>query len=191
MAITGSDFYSGYMKIEGFDSVYDAIRKLPEEVGKGIMQDALMQGAKLEARAITTMTPVGKTGNLKRSTTERWKGGRKPGWFQTMNGAGVQINVGPEYSRAKKGYAAHLVEFGTRPHPIIRGAKYKTLKSGRRKGIVTGAIGKSYMHPGAKANPFVRRAFLASNAIAIRDIKEVLKSGIEKAFTRMVSNGRR
>lgn len=75
--------------------------------------------------------------------------------------------------RFKKGYIAHIVEYGAAPH-IIKPKKGKVLKL--KNGFVTGGI----THPGARAQPFMRPAWDTQKKEAQNKIAESLRKELNK-----------
>lgn len=190
------------IKIDGFKELEHALTELPQEVGKKILVDSLKLGGEDIRAAITVRTPVGKTsknpGTLRRSITLRPHGhrGYTGNWFATSQGAGFQFDIGPEYSKARKGYHGHLVERGTKPHEIIAGMKYRTYRSGRMSARMTkktvladkkrGLWFGKQVTISAQAKPFLKPGFAASKDTAVRTIHNKLSRDIESTFERMI-----
>jgi HK97 gp10 family phage protein len=112
--------------------------------------------------------------------------------FYSRSGTAVAV-IGPrvEYKASGKGgkmFAvkgkvipanyAHLVEYGTRPHAIGKGSQLERTTAST-KGRQTGL-----MHPGAKAQPFLRPAFDSNKQNAERIIQDELTKAVEAAFAR-------
>jgi HK97 gp10 family phage protein len=90
----------------------------------------------------------------------------------------------------------HLVEFGTRPHSLGKGAraKRKASKWGREraaKPAKAGAAGNK--HPGAKAKPFLRPAMRAAKKeagqVALERLGKEIQKEIERQAKRLASKG--
>lgn len=191
---------------KGFDKLERALDELPQKVGKEILEKSLRLGGEVIRSAITVRAPIGTTsknpGTLRRSITLRPHGrkGYTGNWFATAKGAGMQFDIGPEYSSQKKGYHGHLVEYGTEPHAIVAGYKYGTrnLRGGNFRIKIRGTkktvladkkrnkwFGKSVI-VSARSKPFLRPGFIASKNAAVRMIHDKLSTGIKDAFERMV-----
>jgi hypothetical protein len=94
------------LKLTGHEDVDKVLRGLPLEVNHKVLQAAHTSAAKVLVDAEKLSAPEGPTGNLVDSI----------GVIKTpMGKAGAlgEINVGPRRGRYK-GYAAHLVEYGTK-----------------------------------------------------------------------------
>jgi HK97 gp10 family phage protein len=91
-------------------------------------------------------------------------------------GKGEQIYVGPRRGGRYKGYAGHLVEYGTAPH-IIK-AKAAEGKLHLRGNVFVEEV----HHPGAAAKPFMRPAFDSKKDEAIGIIKDECKAIILDEF---------
>lgn len=91
-------------------------------------------------------------------------------------GKGEQVYVGPRRGGRFKGYAGHLVEYGTAPH-IIKAKAASGLLHLRGNVFV-----EHVNHPGAAARPFMRPAFDAKKDEAIAIIKDECKAIILDGF---------
>ena len=94
------------LRLTGQEEIDKVLRGLPKQVNHKILQAAHTSAAKVLVEAEKLSAPEGPTGNLVDSI----------GVIKTPIGrAGAlgEINVGPRRGRYK-GYAAHLVEYGTR-----------------------------------------------------------------------------
>jgi HK97 gp10 family phage protein len=72
---------------------------------------------------------------------------------------------------------AHLVEFGTRPHSLRKGARLR-----RRSATADGGDGGG--HPGARAQPFLRPALRENKDEILRAIEKSIRTTIRKAEQR-------
>lgn len=186
------------LKVEGIEELRHALTELPQEIGKSVLVDSLWAGGQIVRREIAHMAPRGRTGNLKNSVTVRYHGGKRPSWFATAKGAGIQLDVGPDYR--KKGNAAHLVERGTKPHKItagqrVSGKKIRTFR--QTKAMILASKFKDQGVPGqrgffgkqvtvsAKPHPFLLPAFQSSYRSAIDKIKSMLNYNIERAWDKV------
>lgn len=154
-----------FVGIEELGQVLDGLsndKKLSNKVVRGILNKA--------AKPIITeaQSRVSKdNGDLQKSI------GSIPG---RGRGKGEQVYVGPRRGGRFKGYAGHLVEYGTAPH-IIK-AKAAEGKLHLRGNVFVEEV----QHPGAAAKPFMRPAFDSKKDEAIGIIKAECKSIIEDAF---------
>jgi len=104
------------MVLTGHHDVDKVLRGLPLQINHRLLQTAHASAARVLVRAEKLSAPEGPTGNLIDSI----------GVIKTpfaRSGALGEINVGPRRGRYK-GYAAHLVEYGTGPR------KYKGANRG-------------------------------------------------------------
>jgi HK97 gp10 family phage protein len=91
-------------------------------------------------------------------------------------GKGEQIYVGPRRGGRFKGYAGHLVEYGTAPHLI------KAKAAGGQLHLRGNVFATEVQHPGAVAKPFMRPAFDSKKEEAINIIKAECKNIILDGF---------
>ncbi|MVN78923.1 hypothetical protein GO988_21550 [Hymenobacter sp. HMF4947] len=91
-------------------------------------------------------------------------------------GRGEQVYVGPRRGGRYKGYAGHLVEYGTAPH-IIRAKA-----AGGHLHLRGNVFVEEVHHPGAAAKPFMRPAFDSKKDEAIGIIKDECRIIIESEF---------
>jgi len=104
-------------RIEGARELDKLLKRLPERVARNVLRRATTKAAKVIEEEIRQRTPVGPTGNLKASITQ--KGVRQP------NKQNLTRRVGAFKGGKFKGHHAHLIEFGTvkmSPRPFIRPA---------------------------------------------------------------------
>lgn len=107
------------LKLTGHQDIDKVLRGLPLQINHKILQNAHASAAKVLVDAEKLSAPEGPTGNLIDSI----------GVIKTPIGrAGAlgEINVGPRRGRYK-GYAAHLVEYGTRKRQNKSGANRGTM----------------------------------------------------------------
>jgi HK97 gp10 family phage protein len=138
------------------------LAELPPAVARKVATKALRAGAKPLLAAEREKVPVA-TGELKKALKVRVT--------RTAETNRREVGVGV---RGKESRLAHLVEFGTAPHPIEAQPGKKlafTAKSGKRV-VVT-----KVDHPGAKAQPFLRPAADTRHQEAISEIGRV--AGVE------------
>lgn len=64
---------------------------------------------------------------------------------------------------------SHLVEFGTRPHSLDKGAR-------RKKMVINGQpVAGKIMHPGAKAKPFMQPSYYSERSKYIAGIRKAVE----------------
>jgi HK97 gp10 family phage protein len=151
--------------IEELSQVLDALasdKKLSNKVVRGILGKA----AKPIIQKAQALAPK-EDGDLRKSI------GSIPGRGQ---GKGEQVYVGPRRGGRFKGYAGHLVEYGTAPH-IIRAKA-----AGGLLHLRGNVFAEQVHHPGAAAKPFMRPAYDAKKDEAIGIIKDECKAIILDAF---------
>lgn len=88
------------IRLTGFERIEERMRKIPDEVRRQAVPKALRAAAIMARRAIRNATPVGPTGNLRRSTTFR---------IRRYNRVAVAV-IGHRWG---PGSHAHLIELGT------------------------------------------------------------------------------
>lgn len=141
-------------------------KKLSNKVVRGILNKA----AKPIIQKAQELAPA-EDGDLKKSI------GTIPG---RGRGKGEQVYVGPRRGGRFKGYAGHLVEYGTAPH-IIR-AKAADGKLHLRGNVFVEEV----QHPGAAAKPFMRPAAdqkLPESVEIIKDeCKKIVLDGFKSIF---------
>ncbi|ULK98844.1 HK97-gp10 family putative phage morphogenesis protein [Bradyrhizobium sp. I71] len=148
-------------KVEGRERLLAKMRALPVEVRSAIKQ-ALAQGADEITDMQKRLAPVSATGShgnppgaLRDSIVQTW-GGDKARYSSLAGSAGAgdpDLTVRISAGNSKVRYA-HLVEFGTSPHP--NGGKFKGTD-----------------HPGTTAQPFFYPAY--------RALRKRVKSRISRA----------
>jgi HK97 gp10 family phage protein len=151
--------------IEELTQVLDALagdKKLSNKVVRGILNKA----AKPIIQKAQELAPK-EDGDLRKSI------GSIPGRGQ---GKGEQVYVGPRRGGRFKGYAGHLVEYGTAPHII------KAKAGGGLLHLRGNVFAEQVNHPGAAAHPFMRPAYDAKKDEAIGIIKDECKAIILDEF---------
>ncbi len=191
------------VKYTGLKEVYNALDKLPEEIGKRVIGKAVRSGVEIMRDAIKAEAPVGQfrtTGtHLKDSIIIRTKRKRGTTWGVNVGGEGARLSmyVGPSGRLAPH---AHLVTGGTKPHVIEAGLKAygsKKNKTGRvtfykktgKKVLASKARGIVFgpsVTVSARPNPFIRRAFDRTSRQSVNVIVDKSATGIEKAFAKLV-----
>ncbi|MGV6872552.1 HK97-gp10 family putative phage morphogenesis protein [Pseudochelatococcus sp. B33] len=137
-------------KFEGRESLLRKMKAMPPAVRSAIKQ-ALAQGAD-EITAMQKRLVQVKDGDLRDSITQTWGGGKVR---YASVGTRYEDKGDPDLTvRLSAGNAqvryAHLVEFGTGPHSVAKGARRKY--SGMVHALTS--KGKARQHPGSKPQPF-------------------------------------
>ncbi len=102
------------LRLTGEEDIDKVLRGLPLQINHKVLQAAHTSAAKVLVDAEKQSAPEGPTGHLVDSI----------GVIKTPFGSASslgEINVGPRRGRYK-GYAAHLVEYGTKPRKNKKGA---------------------------------------------------------------------
>ena len=151
--------------IEELSQVLDALsgdKKLSNKVVRGILNKAA-KPIIVDAQARVSKDK----GELRKSI------GTIPGRGQ---GKGEQVYIGPRRGGRFKGYAGHLVEYGTAPHII------KAKAAGGLLHLRGNVFVEEVHHPGAAAKPFMRPAYDSKKDEAVGIIKDECKAIILDEF---------
>lgn len=157
-------------KFKGLESLQAKLRKIPQQARSGIRQ-ALAEGSDAMVATMRSLAPVSisgshgfEPGNLRASIVATFGDGSAPKYaaFRSRRGRRVVKTNDPDLSVTITAgdtdvRYAHLVEFGTKPHP--NGGKFK-----------------GTMHPGTAAQPFFFPGYRAH--------KKAMKARVARAVTR-------
>lgn len=138
-------------RIQGARELDKVLKKLPERVARTVVRGAVRKAAKVVEAEMRARAPVGPTGNLKASIGQI--GVRQPDKRKVVRTVGALKRGG------RKGYHAHLVEFGTvktPARPFIRPAFDRT------KGEALKVMGKELGKGVEKAARRLARSFAKS-----------------------------
>jgi HK97 gp10 family phage protein len=129
------------MRLEGFERLERKLRRIPEQVRTQAVPKALRAAAIVGRRAIRNATPVGPTGNLRRSTTFRIR----------------------RYSRVTVAIIGHKWDSGPHAHLIEEGTQERTRETigGFLAAGGTGDDPRSKSTGRVQATHFMKRAFKA------------------------------
>ena len=144
------------IQMEGIREAMRALRKLPADVERRAVMDALRAGAAVLVKGMRRRVPK-RTRRLARAITVR------------SRGAGMLV-IG--FRRPDSG-RAHLIEFGTAPH-TIRVRRRQVLSSGDQ------SFGEEVEHPGARPHPFIRPTLAEDSDEAIRAVSARLGRNVER-----------
>lgn len=137
-------------KFEGRESLLRKMKAMPPAVRSAIKQ-ALAQGADEITALQKRLAPV-EDGDLRDSITQTWGGGRVRYAAMSVryeDEGDPDLTVRLSAGNSKVRYA-HIVEFGSSPHSVAKGARRKY--SGMVH--VLTSKGKARQHPGSKPQPF-------------------------------------
>lgn len=147
------------LDILGGKALAKALAELPTKIERNIMRSALRAGASVIAAEARKNVPVD-TKELRQSI--RTSSNAKRGT--------VEANAVAGNRKAKKGWYAAFVEFGTAPHVIKAGKSSKSLSFRTKDGVWHKALEVS--HTGAQAKPFMRQAFDTKGEDAVKAVAD-------------------
>ena len=137
-----------------FDETSDLLDVLPARLGAKTLLKVLRKGGKPIVAEARSRCPVKKKGLIRSIGTINGRG----------NGRGEQVYLGPRRGGGYKGYAGHLIEYGTNE-------RYKS------SGYSTGSV---------PAHPFMRPAFelriQEARQIIADELREIIRSGFKGMF---------
>lgn len=133
---------------------------VPKEFG--ILKKSISRKQKRYRRANTTITVVGPKQGLKQIVSRKRVFGKRTIEFKEPR---------------DPVYYAHIVEKGTRPHTLGKGTKL-FLRAGGGK---TPGEQRGRMHPGSKAQPFLKPALVAREAQTVQIFADEMKRFIDEA----------
>ena len=153
------------IRVQGLAELHKALQTLPARIEANIMRGALRAGANVVKATVRNMTPVGPPS----ATNAKRYGGRR-GLLRDSTRVSVRysrgtvtatVGTGGKVKGGGDAYYARFVHNGTRRHLI------KARKPGGKLKLFGSRFVPSVMHPGSRANPWVDRAFRASDRAAI------------------------
>ncbi|WP_323009832.1 HK97-gp10 family putative phage morphogenesis protein [Paracoccus sp. (in: a-proteobacteria)] len=158
----------------GLSSFQRRMRAVPQAAREAI-KPVLVKQADEMAGAMRALAPVD-DGDLKASIAVTGPGlatpaHSQPGGAMVVPENAVAITAGNSDVRY-----AHLVEFGTAPHEVTKGASSRSLKGKARN-----AMGLGNQHPGASPQPFFWPAFRLHRKKALGAIKRGIGKAIREA----------
>lgn len=187
------------MQIEGLKDLELALTELPKSTARTTLRRAGMaalepmrkEAARLAPDDPETPPPY----DLKSSISTSFRQGRSRSVVRTKDeNTRVYVFMGPAFTKGMtKEQQARLAtysmaqEFGSKPHSVAKGSR-KLNKSKARK--ILGLKGPK-MHPGHKANPYMRPAFDAHARGALEIVAKVLTSEIERSVQRLARKAAR
>lgn len=156
------------IKIEGGAAVERMFKILPSRLQKKVLRSAIAAGASPVSKAAKGFAPV-ETGALKRSIgikTKTYSSGTVIAVIGVRRGVKFQ-SVDRHGRKRIPMFYQHLVHGGTQQHPLDVGVTMRDLAKGKKRLITR-------MHPGAKANPFLTKAWNASKTKSVAAINRVV-----------------
>ena len=156
--------------VTGLREIEKAMEGLTKAAGRGVLRRALFKVSEPLVEAMKTGA-ARDDGDLMKSITASTKLDRRQAARHkrqaraTGDKFAAEIFVGPSYDLGAGGRHGHLVEFGTAPH-------------------VNGGQFAGTMHPGTKAQPFMRPAWDGGKDKLMNDLKAELWAEIDKAAAR-------
>lgn len=145
------------IRIEGAEQIARALQELPAKVGRNYLRGALRAAAAVYRDRARQEAPV-RSGALRRSIRIST---RSRGALVTAS-----VKIG-----GKLAPHAILVHGGTRPHTI----------RARHKGMaLLNTVRSTVEHPGARANPFMDRAYRLASVAAVEAAQQYLVRRIAK-----------
>jgi HK97 gp10 family phage protein len=151
------------IRLTGAKEIDDVLRGLPLQVTDKVLQNSFADAAKPLVDAARSLAPEGETGNLKESI-----GVTKEPAKTLVNRAVGQIQVGPRRKGKYKGFAGHLLEFGT---------TVRETKSGANRGNVT-------------PDPFMEPAFNQTSLQVENRINNSIGRKLSAFMRRTIKNAR-
>lgn len=164
------------INMTGIKEIKDALDQLPKKMSRGVYLDALRKSARPVRDAARANVPVD-SGALKQSIAVR----AVPKKF-SANPA-VRVVAGGAKKTGKKrfdAFYAHIVEEGSKGHFIgPRKGIRKALKFGND------LFSKGHRVRGVRAQKFMKRAFQAKGADAVKIFQTELGKALERAVNRL------
>ncbi len=152
------------VEVQGLRELSERLRVLPLEIQKQIMVGAVDAGAQVIQREAERLAPKKRGFSSPKSLVSRIIRRRK----SDAEVSEVQVSI------LAKAPHAHLVHFGTAAHEIR--AKRKKVLADKAAGKI---FGKTVKHPGAKAQPFLSRAFESKKREALDKIAAFMRDRLD------------
>lgn len=154
-----------HLTLKGQKAILDALAALPKEMSHKVFSDAHAMAARPLVQKEKLLAPEGPTGHLVDSIAAQ----KFP--LKRANALG-EVQIGARRGRYK-GYAAHLVEFGTVERNVKGRGKYRSGYRGR-----------------ARKKPFAAPAFQATKAEIEISIYKSLSRVINRTMRRYIKAGK-
>lgn len=165
-----------FQHIKGGAELQKFLDTFTVKVERNILRGSLRAGATVFKGAAVSGVPVGPTSSENAKIYGGYMGALRDSIRVSARARGGRVTAsviaGGKLKNGADVYYAHFVEYGTRPH---------TITAANRKGLSFGGMFfQSVEHPGAKAKPFMRRAFDTSSSAAIAAVAKKLRERITK-----------
>lgn len=157
------------IRVTGWEDIDKVLKGLPLQVNDRILQAANAAAAKPLVAREKALAPEGPTGNLVDSI------GVQKGSAGTLRSGSRELGaivVGPRRGKYK-GFAAHLVEYGTVDRELKGTGKYK---AGTNRGKITG-------------KPFAQPAWEQTKTLVEKSINDELGKKLYSFMKRTIKNG--
>lgn len=149
------------IELKGFREINTQLQSLPTKIAAKILAKGTLEGAKVVKKAAQSNVPK-KAGKLRQSIKTRR--------IQTNSKLEIKYEVG--LPPKTKGFYGRFLEWGTKGHTITIHKK-KILK-------FNDMYRKKVNHPGQRAKPWLKPAFLLTQPNVINKMREVLSSELSK-----------
>ncbi|MDV2503084.1 MAG: HK97 gp10 family phage protein [bacterium] len=156
--------------VKGDRKLMKALDRLPKAVGRRIVPAAVLFGGRHLAREMKSRVADGPTGNLGESIVAE---------IVSRSGLRVLVQVGASTTKGRKGFHAHLVEYGTEPHQTVVDTKQVLAAE---DGSIFGRVAE---HPGSAPKPFARPAWDEERVKVLTLIRRKLWDGIRREAGRL------
>lgn len=151
-----------FQKIKGGPELQKALNALPVRLEKNFLRAGLRAGATI-VRDAARENINDDTGALSKSVR-----------ISTRSKAG-QVSASVR-AGSKEAYYAHMVEYGTSPHILNKGASRRSKVLSIAGNLVSGKV----EHPGAKPAPFLRPAIDQNQAAVIEAVGSRIRDRLKK-----------
>jgi len=159
------------INVKGLSELQKFLDQLPAKMEANVIRGALRAGAKTMLAAAKTAAPIGEPSDTNKRKYKLYSGAlrdsiRISGRIDKRDGKIIARVVAGGKSK-KNGadvFYAHLIEYGTEPHALKKGAKRKS-----------GKYQDGSLHPGIAPQPFMRPAFDGQSSAAIMAAGEYIK----------------
>lgn len=146
-------------ELKGFKEVSKKLETVEKRMQQKIVRRGAAKFAQVVRKEMRKNAPKGKSGTLRKEL--RYK-------IKKINSGGYEATIGA----FGKGFYASFLEFGTKRHALT--TKKKKVIS------VNGNPRANVMHPGQKAQPFLKRSFESSSKRATTEAGKVMFTMISK-----------
>lgn len=162
----------------GLSSFQKRMRAIPKAAREAVQPVLLREAEKMAEtmRALAPDDPATDAPDLKSSIAVTGPGQTTPPYSQPGGSAVVPENMAAITVGNEEVRYPHMVEYGTAPHAVDKGANNHTLLGKARKAMKLGT-----MHPGTPAQPFFWPAFRMHSKKSLAAIKRGIGKAIREA----------